>query len=53
MGLAFGIVILVMAMAVVMGVPYAYYLKRDARYARSEGQPDEARLNIWYGRDCV
>jgi hypothetical protein len=33
-----------------MGMPFTYFLKRDRAYARTEGQPDEVRLNAWYSR---
>ena len=50
MAIAIGMPFLVLFMGLVMGAPYAYYLKRDRKYAESEGQPDEVRLKIWYGR---
>lgn len=49
MELVIGIPLLVLFMAVVMGVPYAYFLKRDRNYAGTEGQPEEVRLKAWYG----
>lgn len=49
MAIALGMPFLVLFMGAVMGLPYAYFLSRDQRYARSEGQPEDVRLKTWYG----
>jgi len=45
MGLLFiGIIFLIASMAVVMGVPFVYYLKRDQAWQTSP----QKSLNVWY-----
>lgn len=48
--LIMGKIMLVGFMMMVMGVPMRYYFKRDRAYEATEGQPEEVRLNTWYGR---
>lgn len=49
MGVIIGIPLLVLLMGVAMGVPFAYYLKRDQAYEATQGQPESVRLKAWYG----
>jgi hypothetical protein len=46
--IAVGMSMLVLFMAMVMGVPFVHYLKRDIAYEATAGQPKEARLKVWY-----
>jgi hypothetical protein len=46
--IAFGMPLLVLSMALVMGGPFIYYLKRDQEYAITSGLPQEKRLETWY-----
>lgn len=48
MELLFGIPLLIIFMAVVMGMPFAYFWGREQAYERTEGQPESVRLNAWY-----
>ena len=50
MSVIIGMPLLVLFMAVVMGTPFIYYLKRDRAYDVIKGQPEAARLKVWY--DC-
>lgn len=43
-----GMPFLVLFMALVMGVPFVYYLKRDMAYDRVKDQPEHIRLKTWY-----
>lgn len=49
MAIIIGIPLLIVSMAVVMGVPFSYYLKRDRAYDASRGLPESERIKIWYG----
>jgi hypothetical protein len=49
MAIAIGVPLLVLFMALVMGVPFVYYLKRDYAYEATRGQPDSVRIKAWYG----
>lgn len=48
MAILLGMPFLVLFMLTVMGLPYAYYLARDARYEASKSLPGAERLRIWY-----
>jgi hypothetical protein len=46
--LIMGKLMLVGFMALVMGTPLFYYVKRDRAYDATEGQPEEIRIKTWY-----
>jgi len=48
MAIVLGMPLLVLFMGLVMGIPFAYYLKRDLAYDATEGQPESTRIRIWY-----
>lgn len=43
-----GIPTLVLAIAVVIGVPFVHYRRLDRRFDATERQPTEERIRAWY-----
>lgn len=51
MEILLGMPLLVLFMMLVMGIPFAYYLKHDIKYeAAAHNQPENIRIKSWYER---